>query len=136
MFVFKAELKPGTKFLLSGRAVYPPHRCHGGQNECFDDFGIAQEDLKPICFSAGPLTEAQALSIQATASCCCCLYSLRSDRILASNHKKKKKRDSGGAEEEREEDVHKCHLQLVWLYLFGSPWSSQPFSLTCCFLVR
>ena len=118
VFVFKGELKQGTMFLLSRRAVFPPPRYHRGHNECFDDFGIAQEYLKTICFSAGPLTEARALSIQATASCYCCLYSPRSDWILASNHKKKR-RDSGGAEEAIEEDVHKCHLQLVWLLAFS-----------------
>lgn len=32
-----------------------------------DDFGISQEYLQALCFAAGPLTKAQALSIQSVA---------------------------------------------------------------------
>lgn len=112
VIVFKGELKQGQRFSWAESGL-SPHRYHRGQRECFDDFGIAQEYLKTIWFSAGPLTEAQGLSIQATASCYCCLYSPRSDWIFASNHKKKKRQ--WGAGEEREGDVHEHHLQLVWL---------------------
>lgn len=66
---------------LKQKSTLSPHRSHKGHNECFDDFGITQEhsEKRHICFSAGPLTVAQALSIQAVASSYCCLYSPRSD---------------------------------------------------------
>lgn len=73
------------------KSSFPQHYSRG-QNECFDDFGITPEYLKPLCFTAGPLRKAQALSIQAMASCKHCLYLPRSDGILASNHRKKETR--------------------------------------------
>lgn len=90
-WVSKAELQQATTTLLSRREVFPQHYSRGW-NECFDDFGITQEYLNPLCFTAGPLTKAQLLSIQAMASCKRCLYCTRSDWILASNHRKKETR--------------------------------------------